>query len=82
MDVLATGDAAGEVAALTWDQVDFKTGHIHLPNRDIDMGTRMQRLLGEVWDRQKPLNDRRCLWPPPRGIPLTFPGFQLFPVPP
>ena len=35
----------GEVAALTWDQVDFKTGHIHLPSRDIDMGTRMQRLL-------------------------------------
>lgn len=67
MDVLATGDAAGEVAALTWDQVDFKTGHIHLPNRDIDMGTRMQRLLGEVWDRQKPLNEPQVFVPPPRG---------------
>lgn len=58
----------GEVAALTWDQVDFKTGHIHLPNRDIDMGTRSSGFWEEVWDRQKPLNERRCLWPPPRGI--------------
>ena len=62
----------GEVAALTWDQVDFKTGHIHLPNRDIDMGTRMQRLLGEVWDRQKPLNEPQVFVAPTTGHPIDL----------
>ena len=62
----------GEVAALTWDQVDFKTGHIHLPSRDIDMGTSMQRLLGEVWDRQKPLNEPQVFVAPTTGHPVDL----------
>ena len=62
----------GEVAALTWDQVNFKTGHIHLPSRDIDMGTRMQRLLGEVWDRQKPLNGPQVFVAPTTGHPIDL----------
>ena len=60
----------GEVAALTWDQLDLQTGLIHLPDRDIDMGTRMQRLLEEVWARQKDLPTDRVFVAPTTGKPI------------
>ena len=60
----------GEIAALTWEQVDMESGCIHLPDRDIDMGTRMQRLLTEVWDRQKSLNEPRVFVAPTTGRPM------------
>ena len=62
----------GEAAALTWDQVDFESGCIHLPGRDIDMGTRMQRLLGEAWDRQKSLNEPQVFVAPTTGHPIDL----------
>lgn len=60
----------GEIAALTWEQVDMESGRIHLPDRDIDMGTRIQRLLGEVWDRQKSLNEPQVFVAPTTGHPM------------
>lgn len=60
----------GEIAALTWEQVDMERGCIHLSDRDIDMGTRMQRLLGEVWDRQKSLNEPQVFVAPTTGRPM------------
>ena len=60
----------GEIAALRWEQVDMESGRIHLPDRDIDMGTRMQRLLGEVWDRQKFLNEPQVFVAPTTGRPM------------
>ncbi len=62
----------GEVATLTWDHVDFEAGCIHLPNRDIDMGTRMQRLLGEAWNRQKSLNEPQVFVAPTTGHPIDL----------
>ena len=62
----------GEIAALTWEQVDMERGCIHLSDRDIDMGTRMQRLLGEVWDRQKPLNEPQVFVAPTTGHPIDL----------
>ena len=60
----------GEIAALTWEQVDMESGRIHLPDRDIDMGTRMQRLLTEVRDRQKSLNEPQVFVAPTTGRPM------------
>ena len=60
----------GEVAALTWEQLDLETGLIHLPDRDIDMGARMQRLLEEVWARQKDLPTDRVFVAPTTGKPI------------
>ena len=62
----------GEVAALTWDQVDFESGYIHFPDRDIDMGTRMRRLLGEVWDRQESLHEPQVFVAPTTGHPIDL----------
>ena len=60
----------GEIAALTWDQIDMEKGSIHLPGRDIDMGTRMHRLLGEAWERQKSLNEPQVFIAPTTGRPM------------
>ena len=64
------GVQPGEAAALTWDQVDLAAGLIHLPDRDISMGARMQRLLGEVWDRQKDLPTPQIFVAPTTGSPM------------
>ena len=60
----------GEIAALTWKQVDIEGGCIHLSDRDIDMGTRMQRLLGNAWKRQKNLNEPQIFVAPTTGRPM------------
>ena len=64
------GMQPGEIAALTWDQTDMEKGSIHLPGRDIDMGTRMHRLLGEAWERQKSLNEPQVFIAPTTGRPM------------
>ena len=64
------GMQPGEIAALTWDQIDMEKGSIHLPGRDIDMGTRMHRLLGEAWERQKSLNEPQVFIAPTTGRPM------------
>ena len=64
------GMQPGEIAALTWDQIDMEKGSIHLPGRNIDMGTRMHRLLGEAWERQKSLNEPQVFIAPTTGRPM------------
>mgnify|MGYP002742907922 CR=1 FL=1 len=38
----------GEILNLTWSQVDLDRGLLRLPDREIPMGSRLSRLLGEV----------------------------------
>lgn len=62
----------GEAAALTWSQVDFAANLLHLPDRDVSMGSRLHRLLSEVWDRQKDLNEPRVFVAPTTGRPIDL----------
>ena len=60
----------GEVVNLTWSQTDFTAGILHLPDRDVPMGNRMRRLLGEVWERQKKLPTDKVFVAPTSGNPM------------
>ena len=43
----------GEILNLTWSQVDLDRGLLRLPDREIPMGSRLSRLLGDVCDHRK-----------------------------
>ena len=60
----------GEILALTWDQIDLQTGLIRFPDHDVDMGARTQRLLSDVWARQKDAPTNRVFIAPATGNPI------------
>ena len=41
----------GEIAALTWEQVNFQNNLLRLLGREIPMGSRLRRMLSETWER-------------------------------
>ena len=54
----------GEILRLTWSQVDFPNGVLHLPDRDLPMGSRLSRLLKDAQaSRRDPAQDRVLLTP-------------------
>ena len=54
----------GEILNLTWSQVDLDRGLLRLPDREIPMGSRLSRLLGDVCGHRKnPAQDRVLLTP-------------------
>ena len=64
------GMQPGEIAALTWDQIDLQTGLIRFPDHDVDMGARTQRLLSDVRARQKDAPTNRVFIAPATGNPI------------
>ena len=66
------GMQPGEVAALTWEQVDFDREILRLPDREIPMGARLSRLLHEAWERQKALNEPKVFVAPTTGRPIDL----------
>ena len=66
------GMQPGEVAALTWEQVDFDREVLCLPDREIPMGARLSRLLHEAWERQKALNEPKVFVAPTTGRPIDL----------
>lgn len=60
----------GEIAALTWDQVDFAAGVLRLPGREIDMGIRLRRMLQEARQRRKDPAEPQVLTAPGTGRPM------------
>ena len=66
------GMQPGEIAALTWEQVDFDREVLRLPDREIPMGARLSRLLHEAWERQKALNEPKVFVAPTTGRPIDL----------
>lgn len=60
----------GEILSLTWDQIDLQTGLIRFSDHDVDMGARTQRLLSDVWARQKDAPTDRVFIAPATGNPI------------
>mgnify|MGYP001663877913 CR=1 FL=1 len=61
-----------EMTALTWDQVDLDRGLLRLPDREIPMGSRLSRLLGDVCDHRKDPAQDRVLLTPGTGKPMDL----------
>lgn len=62
----------GEIASLTWGQVDFDQNLIRLPDRTVSMGSRLRRLLLDVWDRRKDPTEPRVFTAPTTGRPMDL----------
>ena len=62
----------GEIASLTWEQVDFDQNLIRLPDRTASMGSRLRRLLLDAWDRRKDLAEPRVFTAPTTGRPMDL----------
>lgn len=62
----------GEIASLTWGQVDFDQNLIRLPDRTASMGSRLRRLLLDAWDRRKDLAEPRVFTAPTTGRPMDL----------
>ena len=62
----------GEIIALTWDQVDLESGILHLSNRDVMMGSRLSRLMGDVYKKQAKFNEPRIFVAPSTGHPMDI----------
>ena len=62
----------GEIASLTWGQVDFDQNLIRLPDRMVSMGSRLRRLLLDAWDRRKDLAEPRVFTAPTTGRPMDL----------
>ena len=62
----------GEILELTWPQVDFDRDVITLPDREIPMGSRLSRLLGDVYDHRKDPAQDRVLLTPGTGKPMDL----------
>ncbi len=62
----------GEIVALTWDQVDLEADVLRLPDRTLPMGSRLGRMLRDVWARQKDLGQERVLLAPGTGRPIDL----------
>lgn len=55
---VADGPQAREIAALTWDQVDFEAGVIRLEQREEPLTNAVRRLLWEERDSRRPRRTR------------------------
>ena len=62
----------GEIAFLTWGQVDFDQNLIRLPDRTVSMGSRLRRLLLDAWDRRKDPTEPRVFTAPTTGRPMDL----------
>lgn len=62
----------GEILNLTWSQVDLDRGLLRLPDREIPMGSRLSRLLGDVCDHRKDPTQDRVLLTPGTGKPMDL----------
>ena len=62
----------GEISALTWNQIDFSQGTIHLPDREVMLGSRMQRLLPEIWEQRKNPYEQKVFVAPTTGHPMDM----------
>ena len=62
----------GEIASLTWGQVDFDQNLIRLPDRTVSMGSRLRRLLLDAWDRRKDPAEPRVFTAPTTGRPMDL----------
>ena len=62
----------GEIASLTWGQVDFDQNLIRLPDRTLSMGSRLRRLLLDAWDRRKDPAEPRVFTAPTTGRPMDL----------
>ena len=62
----------GEILNLTWSQVDLDQGLLRLPDREIPMGSRLSRLLGDVCDHRKDPAQDRVLLTPGTGKPMDL----------
>lgn len=62
----------GEIAALTWDQVDFEQNLLRLPDRDLSMGSRLRRMLKEVWENRKDPAVPQVFTAPSTGRPMDL----------
>ena len=61
-----------EMTALTWDQVDLDRGLLRLPDREIPIGSRLSRLLGDVCGHRKNPAQDRVLLTPGTGKPMDL----------
>lgn len=62
----------GEILNLTWSQVDLDRGLLCLPDREIPMGSRLSRLLGDVHDHRRDPTQDRVLLTPGTGKPMDL----------
>ena len=62
----------GEIASLTWGQVDFDKNLIRLTDRMVSMGSRLRRLLLDAWDRRKDPAEPRVFTAPTTGRPMDL----------
>ena len=62
----------GEILNLTWSQVDLDRGLLRLPDREIPMGSRLSRLLGDVCGHRKNPAQDRVLLTPGTGKPMDL----------
>ena len=60
----------GEIASLTWGQVDFDQNLIRLPDRTVSMGSRLRRMLSETLTRRKDPAEERVFTSPATGRPM------------
>jgi len=67
------GLQAQEMIALTWDQVDFEKGVLHLPDREVSLTSAVRRLLEEEFRRRGPEEDPHVLLTERSRKPLDLP---------
>ena len=62
----------GEIAALTWDQVDFDRNLLLLPDRELPMGSRLRRMLSEARERRRDPEEPQVFTAPTTGRPMDL----------
>lgn len=62
----------GEIAALTWEQVDFDRNLLRLSGRDVSMGSRLRRMLLEARDRRGDPSVPQVFTAPTTGRPMDL----------
>ena len=67
------GLQAQEMISLTWDQVDFEEGLLHLPDRKVVLTSAVRRLLEEERQRREPGEDAHVLLTERSRKPLDLP---------
>lgn len=67
------GVQAQEMVALTWEEVNFQEGTLHLPDRAITMTSAVRRLLEEECQRRTPGEDPHILLTEQSRKPLDLP---------